>query len=96
MMESCWAVIGTLATTSSFLVEKIVNIAYGTNMEDNSIALLLTIMSFQASSGPPMEIISLLDLLKCSDYATSQGGLTPSTSLTLAPFLNFPGAMMVQ
>ena len=75
--------IGTLETTLLFQEVKIANTEYGINTVDNFIILCLMIMLSQVLSGLPMEITSLLALLRCSDSVINLGGLIPSINLTV-------------
>lgn len=65
---------GIQAITLLSHAEKIANIEFGINMEDNYIAHLLTITLSQVLSGLLMVIISLLVALRCSDCAINQDG----------------------
>ena len=83
MMEWFLHVIGIQATILLSLVEKTANIVYGINMVVNFIAHHLMIMLLQASNGLLMEIISQLEVLKCSDCVINLDGLIHSTNLKL-------------
>ena len=84
MMELCLVVIGTLEITLLYLVEKTADTEYGTNMAVNFTAHHPMIMLLQALNGLQMVIISPSDLSRCSVYAISPAGRTPSTSPNLA------------
>ena len=75
-MELFFAVIGTLQTIWSYLAEKIANIGFGTNMEDNSIIQIHMTMSSLVSSGHQTVITLLSDLSRCLDYVIEQDGHT--------------------
>lgn len=87
---------GILPTILLFLAVKIVNIEFGTNMEDSSTQVYLMIMWSQVLNGHQMEKFLQLEHLKCLDFVTKQVGLIVSINQRVAHYLLCHGQMMEQ